>query len=84
MTKIQKYDLEERTFIFAKKCREFVARLPKTANNVEDGRQLINSSGSVTANYIEANEALSKKDFLMILEGSKRNSTLVKITQFRF
>ena len=32
---------------------------------VEDGKQLIRSSGSVGANYIEASEALSKKDFLM-------------------
>ena len=33
--------------------------------NVEDGRQVVRSSGSVGANYIEANEALSKKDFIM-------------------
>ncbi|MFC1721430.1 four helix bundle protein [Patescibacteria group bacterium] len=33
-------------------------------SNIEDGKQLIKSSGSVGANYIEANEALSKKDFL--------------------
>jgi four helix bundle protein len=39
--------------------------LPKTLANVEDARQLIKSSGSVGANYIEANEALSKKDFIM-------------------
>jgi four helix bundle protein len=32
---------------------------------MEDGKQLIRSSGSVAANYIEANEALSKKDFVM-------------------
>ncbi len=37
----------------------------KTISNVEDGKQLIKSSGSVGANYIEANEALSKKDFIM-------------------
>lgn len=37
----------------------------KTLSNIEDSKQLIKSSGSVGANYIEANEALSKKDFLM-------------------
>jgi len=37
--------------------------LPKTTANIEDGRQLIKASGSVGANYIEANESLSKKDF---------------------
>jgi four helix bundle protein len=68
MTKKQnskQYDLEDRTFEFAKCVRAFVKRLPKTPANIEDGRQLINASGSVGANYIEANEALSKKDFLM-------------------
>ncbi len=39
--------------------------LKRTIANVEDGRQLVKASGSVGANYIEANEALSKKDFLM-------------------
>ena len=69
MTKIQNskpiYDLEERTYQFAKDVRFFVKTLPKTIANIEDGRQLIKASGSVGANYIEANEALSKKDFKM-------------------
>ena len=42
-----------------------VKKLRKISVNIEDGRQLIRSSGSVGANYIEANEALSKKDFIM-------------------
>ena len=58
-----KYDLEKRTFIFAKHCRKLVKQLPKTTGNFEDGKQLVRSSGSVHANFIEANEALSKKDF---------------------
>lgn len=61
----KKYDLEDRTFEFAKKVRAFVKELSKCLGNVQDGKQLIRSSGSVGANYIEANEALSKKDFLM-------------------
>jgi four helix bundle protein len=59
------YDLEDRTFAFAKRVRAFVRKLPKTTANIEDGRQLIRASGSVGANYIEANESLSKKDFTM-------------------
>jgi len=58
------YDLEERTFLFAKNIRSFVRKLPKTIANIEDGKQLINASGSVGANYIEANESFSKKDFV--------------------
>jgi len=68
MTEIQKrkpaYDLEERTFQFAKAVRLFVKTLPKTIANIEDGKQLIKASGSVGANYREANESLSKKDFV--------------------
>jgi len=66
MSKIQntkQYDLEDRTYQFAKKCRDFVRKLPKTIANIEDGKQLIKASGSQAANYIEANESLSKKDF---------------------
>ena len=59
------YDLEERTFQFAKAVRLFVKTLPNTTANLEDGRQVIKASGSVGANYREANEALSKKDFVM-------------------
>jgi four helix bundle protein len=61
----KRYDLEERTLKFAKRVRIFVTKLKQTTANVEDGKQLIKASGSVGANYIEANEALSKKDFVM-------------------
>jgi four helix bundle protein len=61
----KQYDLEDRTLEFAKNVRAFVKKLPKTIANVEDIRQLVKASGSVGANYIEANESLSKKDFFM-------------------
>ena len=59
------YDLEERTLRFAKDVVNFVNALPKTVAGIEIMKQVIRSSGSVGANYIEANEALSKKDFAM-------------------
>jgi four helix bundle protein len=59
----KQYDLEERTFHFAKDVRAFVKRLPRNICNLEDGKQLVRASGSIGANYIEANEALSKKDY---------------------
>ena len=62
------YDLEDRTFEFAKKVREFVKKLPKITANFEDGKQLIRASGSVGANYIEANESLGKKDFVLSIK----------------
>jgi four helix bundle protein len=58
-------DLEDRTFLFAESIRGFVKRLPRTISNTEDVRQLVRASGSVAANWIEADEALSKKDFLL-------------------
>ncbi len=66
MTEVhKKYDLEKRTFEFAKRVRDFVSKLPRTVSAIEDCKQLVRSSGSVGANYIEANESLSKKDFLL-------------------
>ena len=64
-TQNSKYDLEERTLKFAEDIRKFIKELPKTLGNLEDIRQLIRSSGSIGANWIEANEAFSKKDFIM-------------------
>ncbi len=61
----KQYDLEERTYQFARNVRALVKKLKMNYANQEDGKQLIRSSGSVGANYIEANESLSKKDFLM-------------------
>src|SRR2546430_11025590 len=61
----KRFDLEDRTFAFAKHARMFVKKLTKTIGNVEDARQLVRASGSVGANYIEANESISKKDFVL-------------------
>ena len=77
MRKIQNskpYDLEDRTLAFAKRVRAFVKKLRRTIANIEDGKQLIRASGSVGANYIEANESLSKKDFIMRIKISRKES----------
>jgi len=49
---IPKYDLEERTYNFAKDVRLWAKKLAKTLINVGDIKQLIRSSGSVGANYL--------------------------------
>ena len=72
--KIKKYDLEDRTLLFAKWIRKFIKKLRKTISNIEDGKQLIRSSGSVGANYIEANESLGKKDFTMRIKISRKEA----------
>ena len=70
----KQYDLETRTCEFAGQVRFFVKKLPKTISNIEDGKQVVRSSGSMGANYIEANEALSKKDFVMRIKISRKES----------
>jgi four helix bundle protein len=70
----KQYDLGQRTFKFSKQVINYVNNLPKTLANSENGKQLIRSSGSVGANYIEAEEALSKKDFVMRIKISRKES----------
>ncbi|MEA3398232.1 MAG: four helix bundle protein [Patescibacteria group bacterium] len=70
----KKYDLEDRTKKFAVDVRCYLKKLPKTVSNIEDGKQVVRSSGSVGANYIEANEALSKKDFIMRIKISRKEA----------
>jgi four helix bundle protein len=62
-TNSKPYDLEDRTLEFAKRVRAFIKKIPNTLANIEDSKQLVKASGSVGANYIEANESISKKDF---------------------
>lgn len=57
------YDLDERTLAFARSVVGFINTLPRTVANTEIVRQLVRSSTSVGANYIEASEFLGKKDF---------------------
>ncbi len=45
-----------------------------SGTNIEDGKQLIKASGSVGANYREANESLSKKDFLLRIKISRKEA----------
>lgn len=77
MTEIQsskRYDLEDRTLNFTKRVIEFINRLPKTLTNIEISRQLVRAAGSVGANYIEANESLGKKDFMMRIKISRKEA----------
>jgi four helix bundle protein len=90
MTKNQaskQYDLEERTLNFAKEVIEFAKTLPRSTANAEITKQVIRSSGSIGANYIEANESLSKKDFVMRIKicrkESKESSYWLKLAEVK-
>jgi four helix bundle protein len=70
----KQYDLEERSFQFAKSVALYLKTFNKTISNIEYSKQVIRSSSSVGANYIEANEALSKKDFMMRIKISRKEA----------
>jgi len=67
-------ELEERTFEFARRVRLFIKRLTMTLANIEDAKQLVRASGSVGANYIEANESLGRRDFLLHIKISRKEA----------
>jgi four helix bundle protein len=68
------YNLEERTLQFAKRVRAFTKKLPRSLENIEDIKQLTKASGSQGANYIEANESISKKDFIYRIKISRKEA----------
>ncbi len=59
----KKYDLEDRTLRFAKDCIDLCKLLMRDVINIELISQLTRASGSVGANYREANDSTTKKDF---------------------
>ncbi len=68
------FDLEERTFQFALRIREVVSAHRWTRAQWTDVRQLLRSSGSVAANYVEANNAASRPDFIYRIGVSKKEA----------
>ena len=68
------YNLEERSLNYANRVADYVLKLPKNIPNIEYAHQLIRSSGSVGANYIEANECLGTKDFDMHIKISRKEA----------
>ncbi|MFH1728172.1 MAG: four helix bundle protein [Pseudomonadota bacterium] len=69
---IKPYDLEERTLEYAKGIIRLCKKIPNSTINIKLIGQLVNASGSVGANYREANDAISKKDFLYRMKISRK------------
>lgn len=69
-----KYDLEDRTLEFSQNVRSVFRNYDKNSAVYEDVKQVIRSSGSVGANYIEANEALTKKEFIYRINICRKES----------
>ncbi|MCK4454313.1 four helix bundle protein [Candidatus Parcubacteria bacterium] len=74
----QKYDLEERTIKFSKDIVDFLRKLPQNSITKPLINQLVRSGTSIGANYSEADEANSKKDFLNKIAIAKKETKETK------
>jgi four helix bundle protein len=70
----KEFDLEKRTTEFAKAVILVCKTLPENPINNRIVGQVVGASGSIGANYREANDALGKKDFLMRMRISRREA----------
>jgi four helix bundle protein len=68
----RQYDLAERTARFGESAIQFCKTIKRNAITQPLIRQLVRSSTSVGANYLEADEAGSKKEFRYRISVSKR------------
>jgi len=71
---MKNYDLEDRTKIFSIKVIHLCKKLPFNTVNHRLTDQLIRSATSIGANYREANETDTKKDFKNKITVSKKES----------
>lgn len=67
-------DLELKCLKFAKGVKGYCRAMKHDAINLVYIKQVVRSSSSIGANYIEANERLGKKDMLMKLKISRREA----------
>jgi len=74
----KKFDLEDRTLRFSKSCIDLCKVLRRDSINSELISQLVRSSGSVGANYREANDSITKRDFYHRIGICKRESKETK------
>ena len=70
----KEYNLEKRTTDFAKSVIRLCKKLPSNPINERIVGQVVGASGSVGANYREANDALGKKDFVHCLKIARREA----------
>jgi len=66
--------LEERTAVFGEDVIRFLKKVPLGPDNNRLIDQLTGCATSIGANYCEANEGLSKKDFRNIIGRCKKES----------
>lgn len=72
------YDLDERTAVFGERIVEFALSLKETAVTRPLISQIVRSGTSVGANYIEADDAVSRKEFALKIGTCRKESRETK------
>jgi len=72
------YDLEERTALFGEAIIDFARTIPQDAVTNRIINQLVGAGTSVGANYVEADDAVSKKEFLKSIGTCKKETREAK------
>jgi four helix bundle protein len=74
-----KNEFKKRLYNWVLRLIKFIDKLPKRSVNDVIGKQLLRSGTSILANYIEANSASSKKDFINFFTHSLKSSNESKV-----
>ncbi len=74
-----KNEFKKRLYAWVINLIKFIDKLPKDSVSEVMGRQLLRSGTSILANYIEANSASSKKDFINFFTYSLKSSNESKV-----
>ena len=72
------YDLEERTALFGEAVIRLAKRIPRNPVNDRLISQLVGAATSVGANYCEADDAVSRKDFKNRIGSCKKEAKETK------
>jgi four helix bundle protein len=73
------YDLEERTARFGEAVIDFAKTIPQSPVTNRIIGQLVGAATSVGANYVEADDAVSKKEFLKNIGTCKKEARETKL-----
>lgn len=74
-----KNDFKKRLYVWVLRLIKFIDKLPKDSVCSVMGKQLLRSGTSVLANYVEANSASSRKDFINFFTHSLKSANESKV-----
>lgn len=74
-----KNEFKKRVYSWVLRLIKFIDKLPKDSVSGVMGKQLLRSGTSILANYIEANSASSKKDFINFFTHSLKSANESKV-----